>query len=56
MTRLFHGVPTEVRYDLGLLRDAIIPVMQKYPQPLTPKTEGRITILNDKSKPGAEDE
>ena len=54
--RLFQAVPTEVRYDLGVIRDAIIPVLQKYPQPLAPKTEGRITILNDKSKPSAEDE
>lgn len=56
MTALFQNAPHEIRYDLGALRDAIIPVLQKYPQPLAPKTEGRITILNDTTRPSAEDE
>ncbi|HEV7919648.1 MAG TPA: 5'-nucleotidase C-terminal domain-containing protein [Thermoanaerobaculia bacterium] len=39
--------PANVRVDQSRpIRDLIIPALQKMPQPLDPKVEGRITVLN----------
>jgi 2',3'-cyclic-nucleotide 2'-phosphodiesterase (5'-nucleotidase family) len=33
------------------IREVLIEELKKYPQPLTPKTEGRITVLNAPPRP-----
>jgi 5'-nucleotidase len=41
-----------IRLDMGTLREVFIPALRAFPQPLDPKLEGRIVVLNDK---GADD-
>lgn len=35
-----------VRLDLGSLRELFIPALRSFPQPLVPRTDGRITVVN----------
>ncbi|HKO58048.1 MAG TPA: bifunctional UDP-sugar hydrolase/5'-nucleotidase [Thermoanaerobaculia bacterium] len=48
LSSLLAGVsPENVKVDQSKpIRDIIIPTLQKMPQPLDPKVEGRITVLN----------
>jgi len=39
--------PDRIMVDQSVnIRDALIPALQKMPQPLAPKTEGRVTVVN----------
>ncbi len=48
---IMKGVPAarqQLHLELGSFREVFIHSLSAFPQPLTPKTEGRITVLNDK--------
>jgi 5'-nucleotidase len=38
----------QIRNDLGTIREVFIAALRAFPQPLSPKTEGRITVVNAK--------
>jgi 5'-nucleotidase len=55
LTAIMKSVPAErkqLHLEMGPVREIFIRSLSAFPQPLTPKTEGRITVLNDK---GAKD-
>jgi 5'-nucleotidase len=40
----------QIRNDLGTIREVFIAALRTFPQPLSPKTEGRITVVNAKGE------
>lgn len=40
----------QIRNDLGTVREVFISAIAAFPQPIAPKTEGRITVLNAKAE------
>jgi 5'-nucleotidase len=42
------GDRQQLHLEMGSFREVFIRSLSAFPQPLTPKTEGRITVLNDK--------
>src|SRR5205085_9770888 len=43
----------QIRYEDGPLREVFIAALKARPQPLTPQTDARVTVLNEKKKSAA---
>jgi 5'-nucleotidase len=40
----------QIRYEDGPLREVFVSALKTLPQPITPKTDGRVSVLNEKKK------